>query len=257
MHRSNIEDSGGWKRYWYEQTGVPQSAQTRRSPSETVSQLPTFRQCCRLAGALQVVMPSILAHRDPTSTASEQDSNQLTTDRNRLLVAFTESVPEPFSPVADTPSAPSRQERESAACGGVTCQCWIRSRGMKPFMKSLVPVGAVVAAALVLGTAPAAQADNDVNSNVVHSNFLQKIANHPTVHRRHREKNGTDPTPPRGARYSAAMSRSPRIHAHMIAGRPGSRCTYPVRALGRYTPSSERVDPAPAGMVRPMVSKSH
>jgi hypothetical protein len=62
MHRSNMEDSGGWNRYWYEQTGVPQAAQIRRSPSETVSQVPTLRQCCRPAGALQVVMPSILSH---------------------------------------------------------------------------------------------------------------------------------------------------------------------------------------------------
>lgn len=69
MHRSNMEDSGGWSRYWYEQTGVPQAAQIRRSPSETVSQVPTLHQCCRPAGALQVVMPSILCHSESPSTA--------------------------------------------------------------------------------------------------------------------------------------------------------------------------------------------
>jgi hypothetical protein len=69
MHRSNMEDSGGWNRYWYERTGVPQAAQTRRSPSKTVSQVPTLHQCCRPAGALQVVMPSILSHSESPSTA--------------------------------------------------------------------------------------------------------------------------------------------------------------------------------------------
>ncbi|MFD9305421.1 hypothetical protein ACFWCB_22665 [Streptomyces sp. NPDC060048] len=48
-------------------------------------------------------------------------------------------------------------------------------------MKSFVPAGAVITAALVLGAAPAAQADDGVNSNVITSNALQKIANHPTV----------------------------------------------------------------------------
>lgn len=69
MHRSNMEDSGGWSRYWYEQTGVPQAAQIRRSPSETVSQVPTLHQCCRPASAPQVVMPSILSHSESPSTA--------------------------------------------------------------------------------------------------------------------------------------------------------------------------------------------
>lgn len=34
MHRSNIEDSGGWNRYWYERTGVPQAAQIRGVTSQ-------------------------------------------------------------------------------------------------------------------------------------------------------------------------------------------------------------------------------
>lgn len=69
MHRSNMEDSGGWNRYWYERTGIPQAAQIRRSPSATVSQVPTLRQCCRPPGALQVVMPGILSHRESLGTA--------------------------------------------------------------------------------------------------------------------------------------------------------------------------------------------
>lgn len=69
MHRSNMEDSGGWNRYWYERTGVPQAAQIRRSPSETVSQVPILRQCCRPIGALQVVMPSILSRSESLGTA--------------------------------------------------------------------------------------------------------------------------------------------------------------------------------------------
>ncbi|MGI5530116.1 hypothetical protein ACQEVX_22830 [Streptomyces syringium] len=48
-------------------------------------------------------------------------------------------------------------------------------------MKSFLPAGVVVAGALVLGVAPAAQADDGINSNVATSNLLQKIANHPTV----------------------------------------------------------------------------
>ncbi len=52
---------------------------------------------------------------------------------------------------------------------------------MKPTIKSFIPAGAVIAAALVLGAAPAAQADDGVNSNVVSLNSIQKIANHPSV----------------------------------------------------------------------------
>lgn len=62
MQRSNMADSGGWKRYLYERTGVRQSAQTRRSPSATVSQVATFRQLSRSLCALQVVMPAIVPH---------------------------------------------------------------------------------------------------------------------------------------------------------------------------------------------------
>lgn len=68
MHRSNMEDSDGWKRYWYQRTGVPQAAQIRRSTSETVSQVQTLRQCCRPAGALQVVMSSIPSHSESPGT---------------------------------------------------------------------------------------------------------------------------------------------------------------------------------------------
>lgn len=49
--------------------GRSAAAQSRRSPSETVSQVPTLHQCCRPAGALQVVMPSILCHSESPSTA--------------------------------------------------------------------------------------------------------------------------------------------------------------------------------------------
>lgn len=45
MHRSNMEDSGGWNRYRYERTDVPQAAQTRPSPWDTVSHVATLRQC--------------------------------------------------------------------------------------------------------------------------------------------------------------------------------------------------------------------
>lgn len=62
MQRSNMADSGGWKRYLYERTGVRHSAQTRRSPSATVSQVATLRQISRSLCALQVVMPTIVPH---------------------------------------------------------------------------------------------------------------------------------------------------------------------------------------------------
>lgn len=82
MQRSNMEHSGGWKRYWYERTGVPQSAHFRRSPSDTASQPPTFRQCCRPAGALQVVMPSIISHSGSSGGlfGARSQSTQTVTD---------------------------------------------------------------------------------------------------------------------------------------------------------------------------------
>lgn len=99
MQRSNMEDSGGWKRYWYEQADVRQAAQTSRSPSGIVSQPPTFRQCCRPAGALQVVMPSILSHRESPGLGVRGRIGP-TTDRDGPsgdLIHFTESVPEPVN----------------------------------------------------------------------------------------------------------------------------------------------------------------
>ncbi|MFD8645160.1 hypothetical protein [Streptomyces yangpuensis] len=42
-----------------------------------------------------------------------------------------------------------------------------------------VPAGAVIAATLVLGVAPAAQAD-DVTSNAATETAIQALANHPT-----------------------------------------------------------------------------
>ena len=62
MQRSNKEDSGGWQRYWYERTGVPQVAQSRRSPSWTVSQVPTLSHRPLSPRALHIVMPTILPH---------------------------------------------------------------------------------------------------------------------------------------------------------------------------------------------------
>ncbi|WP_329449202.1 hypothetical protein OG906_40665 (plasmid) [Streptomyces sp. NBC_01426] len=45
-------------------------------------------------------------------------------------------------------------------------------------MKSFTTAGTVIPAALVLGAAPAAQVDIEVNANVVNTSFLQKIAGH-------------------------------------------------------------------------------
>lgn len=52
-------------------------------------------------------------------------------------------------------------------------------------------------------------------------------------HRPRGEECVTDPTMSQGARYPAAMSRSPRIHAHMIAGRSGNRAVAMRSATGR------------------------
>ncbi|MEH0414502.1 hypothetical protein [Streptomyces scabiei] len=52
----------------YERTGVPQSAQIRRSPSATVSQVATLRQISRSFRALHVVMPNIV----PTTGAPRE-----------------------------------------------------------------------------------------------------------------------------------------------------------------------------------------
>ncbi len=52
---------------------------------------------------------------------------------------------------------------------------------MKPSMKSFVSAGAVIAAALVCGAAPAAQASDDITSNIVNADALQGIASHPSV----------------------------------------------------------------------------
>ncbi|MFD3329593.1 hypothetical protein [Streptomyces sp. NPDC058701] len=48
-------------------------------------------------------------------------------------------------------------------------------------MKSYVSAGAVIAAALVCGAAPAAQASDDITSNTVNTDHIQKITNHPAV----------------------------------------------------------------------------
>ncbi|KFG06593.1 hypothetical protein [Streptomyces scabiei] len=53
----------------YERTGVPQSAQIRRSPSATVSQVATLRQISRSFRALHVVMPNIVPHDRGTAGA--------------------------------------------------------------------------------------------------------------------------------------------------------------------------------------------
>ncbi|GAA3380748.1 hypothetical protein GCM10020367_69270 [Streptomyces sannanensis] len=118
MQRSNMEDSGGWKRYWYEQADVRQAAQTSRSPSGIVSQPPTIRQCCRPAGALQVVMPSILSHRESPGLGVRGRIGP-TTDRDGPsgdLIHFTESVPEPGSRNGDRPVSPT------------TCEVSVRTR---------------------------------------------------------------------------------------------------------------------------------
>ena len=49
--------------------GRPAGGTDPAVPSKTVSQVPTLRQCCRPAGALQVVMPGIPSHSESPGTA--------------------------------------------------------------------------------------------------------------------------------------------------------------------------------------------